>query len=227
MKDTKRKRWYSIFHSSKLIPDDYASDKDNIISKYNDIGYRDAKIIKDSVYKSKVPNRMDIEISLVEGNRYYFGNITWIGNSKYPSKLLSNILGIKKGDVYNASLLNERLTMNPNGTDIQSLYMDNGYLFFQVTPVEVNVHNDTIDMEMRIYEGTQARVNNVTVSGNDKTSDKVIFRALRTLPGDLFNRSDVIRTQRELGQLGYFDPEKMNINPVPHPRTERWILIME
>lgn len=217
MSDTHRKRWYSIFHTSKLIPDDYASDKDKVIAKYNNIGYRDAKIAKDTIYKSAVPNRVSIEITINEGHRYYFGAITWIGNSKYPSKMLSNILGIKKGDVYNSELLNQRLTMNPNGTDVSSLYMDNGYLFFQVNPVEINVHNDTIDLEMRIYEGTQARINNVTVTGNDKTSDKVIMRQLRTLPGDLFRRSDVIRTQRELGQLGYFDPEKMTVNPVPHP----------
>jgi len=217
MDDTHRKRWYSIFHTSKLIPDDYASDKEKIIAKYNNIGYRDAKIVKDSIYKSAVPNRVSIEITINEGHRYYFGDITWVGNSKYSSKMLANILGIKKGDVYNSSLLNERLTMNPNGTDVSSLYMDNGYLFFQVNPVEINVHNDTIDLEMRIYEGSQARINNVTVTGNDKTSDKVIMRQLRTLPGDLFRRSDVIRTQRELGQLGYFDPEKMTVNPVPHP----------
>lgn len=217
MKDTKRKRFYSIFHSSKLIPDDYAADKDKIIEKYNAKGYRDAKIVKDTIYKSEVPNRVAIDITLNEGHRYYFGNITWVGNSKYSSKMLTNILAIKKGDIYNGTLLNERLTMNPNGTDISSLYMDNGYLFFQVNPVEVNVHNDTIDMEMRIYEGTQARVNNVTVTGNDKTSDKVIMRQLRTLPGELFRRSDIIRTQRELGALGYFDPEKISINPIPHP----------
>ncbi len=217
MKDTKRKRLTSIFHSSKLIADDYAADKDKVIEKYNSKGFRDAKIVRDTVYKSDVPNRVAIEIWLDEGNRYYFGNITWMGNTKYPSKVLSNILGIKKGDIYNASLLNERLTMNPNGTDVSSLYMDNGYLFFQVNPVEINVHNDTIDLEMRIYEGNQARINNVTVTGNDKTSDKVIMRQLRTLPGELFRRSDVIRTQRELGALGYFDPEKMSITPVPHP----------
>lgn len=217
MSDTHRKRWYSIFHSSKLIPDNYASDKDKIIAKYNSVGYRDAKIVKDTIYKSSVPNRVTIEITVNEGNRYYFGNITWVGNTKYSSKMLSNILGIKKGDVYNSDLMNTRLTMNPNGTDVSSLYMDNGYLFFQVNPVEVNVHNDTIDLEMRIYEGPQARINNVTVTGNDKTTDKVIMRQIRTLPGDLFRRSDVIRTQRELGQLGYFDPEKMTVNPVPHP----------
>ncbi|HXB13995.1 MAG TPA: POTRA domain-containing protein, partial [Bacteroidia bacterium] len=218
MKETKRKRWFNIFHGSKLVADDYADDKQKIIEKYNSKGYRDARIVKDTVYKNPVkPNRINIEITINEGKRYYFGNINWVGNAKYPSKLLSLVLGIKKGDVYNSSLLNQRLFANPNGSDISSLYMDNGYLFFQVTPVEVNVHNDTIDMEMHIYEGNQARVNNVTITGNDKTNDKIIMRQIRTQPGDLFRRSDVIRTQRELSQLGYFDPEKMSVTPTPHP----------
>jgi len=217
MKNTKRKRWYTIFHGSKLLADDYADDKQKIIEKYNSKGYRDAKITKDTIYNSPIPNRVNIEITIDEGKRYYFGNISWVGNSKYPSKLLSDIFGIKKGDVYNSTLLNERLFMNPNGSDVSSLYMDNGYLFFQVTPEEIKVHNDTIDLEMHIYEGNQARVNNVTVTGNDKTNDKIIMRQIRTLPGDLFKRSDVIRTQRELSQLGYFDPEKMSVTPTPNP----------
>jgi len=217
MKNTKEKRLYTIFHGSKLIADDYAEDKQKIIEKYNSKGYRDARIVKDTIYKSIVPNRINIEITVSEGHRYYFGKISWVGNSKYSSKILSEVLGIKGGDVYNSSLLNQRLFMNPNGSDVSSLYMDNGYLFFQVTPVEVNVHSDTIDLEMHIYEGNQARINNVTVTGNDKTNDKIIMRQIRTLPGDLFRRSDVIRTQRELSQLGYFDPEKMTVTPTPNP----------
>ncbi|MGP8217010.1 MAG: outer membrane protein assembly factor BamA [Bacteroidia bacterium] len=216
MKNTKRKSLMSIFKPSKLIPDDYADDKQKIVEKYNSKGYRDARIVKDTIYPS-IPKRIKIEIWVNEGHRYYFGNITWIGNSKYNAKTLSAILNINKGDPYNSSLLNERLFSNPNGNDISSLYMDNGYLFFQVTPVETYVHNDTIDMEMHIYEGNQARVNNVTVTGNDKTNDKIIMRQIRTQPGDLFRRSDVMRTQRELSQLGYFDPEKMNVTPTPHP----------
>lgn len=219
MKNTKQKRWYNIFHSSKLVTDDYADDKQKIIEKYNSKGYRDAHVVKDSIYKSTVPNRINIDITVDEGARYYFGNITWIGNAKYNSKILTEVLGIKKGDVYNSTLLNERLYMNPNGSDVSSLYMDNGYLFFQVTPEEVRVHNDTIDLEMHIYEGNQARVNNVTVNGNDKTNDKIIMRQIRTLPGDLFNRSDIVRTQRELSQLGYFDPEKMSVTPTPNPEN--------
>jgi outer membrane protein insertion porin family len=216
MKETKRKSIMSIFKPSKLIPDDYADDKAKIIAKYNSKGYRDARIVSDTIYKSQ-PARIKIEITINEGHQYYFGNITWIGNSKYSTKILSSILNIKKGDVYNSSLLNEHLNANPNGNDVMSVYMDNGYLFFSVTPVETYVHNDTIDMEMHIYEGPQAIVNNVTVTGNDKTNDKIIMRQIRTQPGDLFRRSDVIRTQRELSQLGYFDPEKMNITPTPNP----------
>ncbi len=220
MKETKEKRLYNIFHSSKLIPDDYRDDKQKIIAKYNAKGYRDAKIVKDTIYKNPVvPNRINIEITLSEGSKYYFGNISWIGNAKYSAKVLSNILGIKKGDVYNSELLNQRLTLNPTGIDVSSLYMDNGYLFFQVTPVEVDVHNDTIDLEIHVTEGSQARVNNVTVTGNDKTNDKIIYRQIRTQPGDLFRRSDVMRTERELAQLGYFDPEKMNVVPTPNPEN--------
>ena len=217
MKETKRQQFiYSIFKSSKLIQDDYADDKQKIIEKYNSKGFRDARIVKDSIYKSQ-PDRIKIEIWINEGHRYYFGNITWTGNTQYKSRQLAAVLNIKKGDIYNSTLLNERLFSNPNGNDVSSLYMDNGYLFFQITPVETFVHNDTIDMEMHIYEGNQARVNNVTVNGNDKTNDKIIMRQIRTQPGDLFRKSDVIRTQRELSQLGYFDPEKMGVVPTPHP----------
>ncbi|HVA98247.1 MAG TPA: POTRA domain-containing protein, partial [Bacteroidia bacterium] len=215
MKDTKQKRWYNVFNSSKYLVDNLKKDEGNIIDAYNAIGYRDAKIVKDSVYKVG-ENLVNIVININEGGKYYFRNITWIGNSKYSDKTLSSVLGIKKGDVYNQSLLNDRLTMNPNGTDVSSLYMDNGYLFFQVTPVEVNVQNDSIDLEMHIYEGKQAIVNKVTVTGNTKTNDRVIYREIRTKPGQLFRRSDVMRTQRELAQLGFFDPEKMTVTPIPH-----------
>lgn len=217
MKETKRKNFiYNIFKPSKMIPDDYADDKQKLIEKYNSKGYRDARVVKDSIY-TVAPGLINVEIWLNEGHRYYFGDIKWIGNSKYTTRTLNAVLNIKKGDVYNSELLNEHLNANPNGNDIMSLYMDNGYLFFSVTPVETYVHNDTIDMEMHIYEGSQAIVNNVTVTGNDKTNDKIIMRQIRTQPGDLFRRSDVIRTQRELSQLGYFDPEKMNVTPTPDP----------
>src|SRR5688572_8420195 len=214
MKETKRKRWWDVFHSGKFLEGEYENDKDAILAEYLEKGYRDAKIVKDSIYRIS-PTRMAIDIKIDEGKKYYFRNITWVGNSKYASKDLNKVLAIKKGDVYNQAVLESRLYMNPNGTDISSLYMDDGYLFFSVTPVEVKVENDSIDLEIRIVEGKQATINKVTVVGNTKTNDKVILRELHTHPGQLFRRSDIIRSQRELAQLGYFDPEKMQVNPTP------------
>ncbi|HEU4716870.1 MAG TPA: outer membrane protein assembly factor BamA [Bacteroidia bacterium] len=218
MKDTKQKRWYNIFKSSKYLEDNYEKDKDKVLAKYRKKGYRDARIVSDSVITVS-PNRVMIKMNIDEGQVYYFGNITWVGNTKYSSTILNDRLGIKPGDVYNQELLESRLYMSQNGNDISSLYMDDGYLFFQVNPVETNVHGDSIDFEMRIYEGRQATIRNVTVVGNTKTNDKVILREIRTRPGQLFRRSDVIRSQRELASLGYFDPEKIQINPKPDPYT--------
>jgi len=216
LKDTKEKKWYKIFTGAKFMQSKYEADKSKLLAKYNDKGYRDAAIVFDTVYRTG-PRSMEIKLKIDEGNRYYFRNITWIGNTKHTSAELNNILGIKKGDVYNQTALDERLYMNQTGRDVSSLYMDDGYLFFSVTPVEVNVENDSIDLEMRIYEGKQARINKVTVSGNTKTNDRVIMREVRTKPGQLFSRSDIIRTQRELAQLGYFDQEKLGVNPKPNP----------
>ncbi len=216
LKDTKEKKWYKIFTGAKFMQSKYDADKSKLLAKYNDKGYRDAAIVSDTVYRTG-PRSMEIKLKIHEGNRYYFRNITWIGNTKHTSAELNNILGIKKGDVYNQTALDERLYMNQTGRDVSSLYMDDGYLFFSVTPVEVNVENDSIDLEMRIYEGKQARINKVTVSGNTKTNDRVIMREVRTKPGQLFSRSDIIRTQRELAQLGYFDQEKLGVNPKPNP----------
>jgi outer membrane protein insertion porin family len=217
MKDTKMYHWYNIFTTSKFLEDKYRDDKQNIIAKYLDIGYRDAKIVYDTVYKYS-EDMVKIYIRIDEGNQYHFRNINFVGNTKYRSSYLDSILAIKKGDVYNQSELEKRISLNPNGKDITSLYMDDGYLFFQVTPVEVAVENDSIDLEIRIYEGKQARINKVTVTGNTKTNDRVVMREIRTRPGQLFNRSDIIRTQRELAQLGYFDPEKLGVNPKPNPQ---------
>lgn len=216
MKETKEKRWYKIFTGAKFLEDEYQADLLKIIEKYNDKGYRDAQIVKDTVY-SMGENALVIRIKIDEGNQYFFRNITWIGNTKHSSQELSNILGIKKGDVFDQSVLDQRLYMNQNGRDVSSLYMDDGYLFFSVTPVEINVQNDSIDIEMRIYEGRQARINKITVTGNTKTNDRVIMREIRTKPGQLFSRSDIIRTQRELSQLGYFNQEKLGVNPKPNP----------
>lgn len=216
MKETKEKKWYKIFTSSKFIDDKYQEDKVKIVSKYIDKGYRDARIISDSVSKFS-EDRVNIHIKIHEGSQYYFRNITWLGNTKHTSLELNSILGIKKGDVYDQLVLDQRLFMNQNGRDVSSLYMDDGYLFFSITPVEINVEADSIDIEMRIYEGKQARINKVSVSGNVKTNDRVIMREIRTKPGQLFSRALIIRTQRELAQLGYFDQEKLGVNPIPNP----------
>ena len=203
-----------IFKGSKFIETDYKDDLNKIVAKYNKEGYRDAHIISDSIYKMDNKN-IGIDITLEEGDKYYFRNIKWVGNTIYKSRFLSTVLGIKKGDVYNKDLLETNLNYNPNGLDVSSLYMDNGYLFFNATPVEVSVKNDSIDMEIRIHEGKQARIDKVTVKGNTKTHDHVVIRELRTRPGQLFSRSDIIRSTRELANLKYFNAE--TINPGVHP----------
>lgn len=205
-----------IFKQSKFMEENYEKDRESIIEKYNDKGYRDAKIVQDSVYKTS-DHTIGISITVNEGKKYYFRNITWVGNTKYSAKTLSEILGIEKGDVYSQAKLDKRLYMNPDGRDVSSLYMDDGYLFFQLTPVETTVSDDSIDLEIRIYEGQQATINKIMITGNTKTNDHVIVREIRTKPGQLFSRADIIRTQRELAQLGYFDQEKLNVTPHPNP----------
>lgn len=216
LKETKEKHVYNIFSSSKFNRENFEKDKLKIIEKYNALGHRDARIVKDTVYKFD-EKTINLEITIDEGKKYFFRHITWIGNGKHTTADLAAILNIKKGDVFDQSVLESRLFMNPNGRDVSSLYMDDGYLFFQVTPVEVLVENDSIDLEIRVYEGKQATINKVTVVGNTKTNDKVIMREVRTQPGQLFSRADIIRTQRELAQLGYFDQEKLGVNPKPNP----------
>jgi outer membrane protein insertion porin family len=216
MKETKRKRWWNPFNSGKLNEGEFEKDKIAIIDKYKDRGYRDARIVKDSVYRIS-KNRFGIDIYIDEGRKYYFRHITWVGNAKYTSAQLTKALGIKRGDIYNQSTLDSRLYMNASGTDVSSLYLDDGYLFFNINPVETQVEGDSIDMEIRIVEGKQATINKVTVVGNTKTNDRVIIRELHTRPGQLFRRSDIMRSQRELAQLGYFDPEKFQVNPIPNP----------
>ncbi|MAZ93821.1 MAG: outer membrane protein assembly factor BamA [Lentimicrobiaceae bacterium] len=206
----------NLFKGSKYIKSNYKEDLNNIIAKYNKKGYRDAQIVKDSVYIIDNEN-IGIDIYIDEGSKYYFRNITWVGNKVYNSLFLSSVLGILPGDVYNLELLETNLNYNPSGFDVSSLYMNNGYLFFNATPVETYVGNDSIDLEIRIFEGKQARIRNVSVKGNTKTNDHVVIRELRTRPGQLFSREDVIRTTRELANLRYFDPESItpNINPDP------------
>ena len=203
-------------NSAKFNEKKYNEDKLHILDYYNSLGFRDAVIVDDTTYNDK--GNLDVAIKVNEGHQYYFGNITWKGNTKYSDSLLSLFLGIKKGDIYNAETLNKKLGKIPSaeGGDISSLYEDDGYLFFRIDPVETAVYNDTIDHEIRIVEGPQATIGRVDITGNDKTKDYVIRRELRTIPGEKFSRADIIRTQRELSQLGYFNPEKISPLIVPN-----------
>jgi len=205
----------NILKSSKFVEADYETDKEAIITAYNKEGFRDARIISDSIgYKN---GDMIIHIDIEEGRRYYVRNVNWIGNSKYKTEDLNKILDMKRGDVYNREKIDMAMNYNPTGMDISTLYQDNGYLFFNITPVETSIDGDSVDLEFRIYEGKQAVISKVTITGNTKTSDHVILREIRTKPGQLFSRSDVIRTQQDLGALGYFNPQAMNVVPKPNP----------
>ena len=203
--------------SPKFDQKKYTEDKESLLDYYNSLGFRDATIEKDTVYSTGKGN-LNIEIKLNEGKKYYFGNITWRGNTKYSDSVLSNILAIKKGDIYNQELLNKKLGKNssPDGLDISGLYQDDGYLFFRTDPVETAVYNDTIDFEIRLIEGPQATIKNVRITGNDRTKEYVIRREIRTIPGEKFSRQLLIRSVRELAQLNYFNQEKITPNPVPN-----------
>ncbi|MCO6486300.1 MAG: outer membrane protein assembly factor BamA [Saprospiraceae bacterium] len=209
MKDTKH-RW-KIFTASKLIRSKYEDDKKNIIQYYNTLGYRDARITRDSVWRDH-NGRVRIHMDIQEGNVYYFRDIAWRGNYIYDAEALSRVLQIEKGDVYNEELLRSRLSFSMDGRDVSSLYMDDGYLFFQANPVEVAIDGDSIDLEIRIYEGPQATIDRVVINGNDRTHEHVIRRELRTVPGAKFSRSDIIRSQRQIINLGYFNQENLGIN---------------
>ncbi|PZR21556.1 MAG: outer membrane protein assembly factor [Citrobacter freundii] len=209
---------FKLFSSAKFNPTKYEEDKEKLVKYYNSLGYRDATIVEDTLVTDTANARLYVNIRVNEGRKYYFGNITWKGNAKYPDSLLNVILGIHKGDIYNVDILNRRLgkEMSQDGGDISGYYQDDGYLFFRVEPVETAVYNDTIDHEIRITEGPQARIKNVTIAGNERTKDHVIRRELRTMPGELFRRSDLIRSQRELANLNYFNQETINPGVVPN-----------
>lgn len=217
MKDTKQKAVWRIFKRSKFTESAYDRDKKAMLDKLNSIGLRDAAITFDTVYLKSTKNLI-INITVDEGNKYYFGDISWIGNTKFRSSFLDTVLGVKNGDVYDKPLLESRLFMSQDGRDISSLYMDRGYLFFQIIPVETNVVDNHINYQMRIIEGKEARVRDIIIKGNTKTNEYVIRREIRTKPGDLFNRNDIIRTQRELAQLGYFNEQAFQVNPIPNPQ---------
>lgn len=205
-----------IFKSSRFDEDNFEKDKNLVIDKYNAKGYRDAKIVKDSVYVIDDKN-IGIALKISEGDKYYFGDISWVGNTKYDTATLNKVLGIRTGDVYNQEILDKNTNYNEDGYDVSSLYMDDGYLFFRIEPVEVRVENDTIDIEMRMFEGDQATIKHVTVKGNTKTNDNIVIREMYTKPGQLFSRSDIIRTTRELASLQYFNAETLQPDIKPDP----------
>lgn len=216
MKSTKERTWWRFYKPSKYLADEFKSDQKAIISMYNNEGYRNARIISDSLYRTK-DGLVGLIVELDEGKPFRFGNITFTGNTMYRTTQLDSILGIHKGDVYSLAHLETRVFMDPKGMDLSSLYQDDGYLTFRAMPIEKRVENDTIDIEIRMMEGLQFRIGKILVEGNSKTNDHVIYREIRTRPGDLFNRTDIIRTQRELSQLNYFNPEAFGINPIQHP----------
>lgn len=224
MKNTKEKKWHRIFKSSKFIEEEYLEDKAKIIAKYNKEGFRNARIVRDSVYMIN-PERVVVFMKIEEDRKFYFRNITFAGNTKYSNAALDSVLNIQKGDVYNLELLSQRLEFNQNGRDVSSLYTDDGYLSYFAYPVETLVQPDSIDIEIRIYEGNQFRIGRISVTGNTKTNDHVIFREIRTRPGDLFNRSDVIRTQRELAALNYFDAQAFDVRM--NPREDKGVVDLQ
>lgn len=218
--------WKKVFwKKSRFMENDFREDLENIISYYNEEGYRDARIVMDTVWdtpasetKKSDQDRLKVKVVLHEGQKFYFRNITFSGNTVYSDDVLRRSLRISKGDPYNKRLLEENLTYNPSGTDITSLYMDNGYLFFRATPVEVAVDNDSIDIEIRIVEDKQARIRNVSIEGNTITNDKVIMRELHTRPGDLFSREAMMRSYRELLNLRFFEEQSVRPEPRPNPK---------
>ena len=208
MKKTKSNKIYNFFSSKKFNEEEYFNDKKNVISAFNEEGFRDARLVRDSIYYVE-PNRLGIDLVFDEGDRYYFGDINWTGNSVYSSDALNSVLAISKGDIYDVVTMEHRLYGGgkQNEYDITKLYRDNGYLFFNVTPVETNIQNDTVDVELRISEGKQATLNNIIINGNDLTNEKVVRRQIFTRPGYLFSQTDFERSIREIASLGQFDPE--------------------
>ena len=231
LKNTKKKRLGRFWKKSKFIKKDYKEDLDLLVDTYAENGFRDARVLSDSVIKID-DNNIQLNVKVEEGNKYYFGDIDFVGNTVYTDRQLSQILGIKKGATYNGVLLRERIADNskPDPNDVTSAYQNNGYLFSTINPVEVSAAKDTINFEIRIIEGKETFLDHVTVNGNDKTNDHVVFRELRTRPGQKYNKSDIIRSIRELGQLGFFDaeqitPDVLNANPNEGTVDLAWNLV--
>ena len=203
----------NLFKQKKFVMSDFEDDLNRIIKKYNDLGYRDAKIVSDSVVQYD-ESKVDVFITVEEGQKYYISDISWVGNTIYPTETLSDILGVYPGDVYNQTLLEKRILEDDDA--VSNLYLDQGYLFSQIVPIEENIHGDSIAIQMRVIEGPQARINRVIINGNDRLYEKVIRRELRVKPGELFSKSDLMRSAREIAQTGHFNPENMDIRPQPN-----------
>ncbi|WP_316744426.1 outer membrane protein assembly factor BamA [Pedobacter antarcticus] len=217
LKKTKQRAFYKIFGPGKYSQEKFKEDKEKLIAKMQDKGYRDAVILRDSVYRNS-DKTVGIDIDIYEGPKYYVGNITWAGNAKYATKDLTKVLGIEKGDIFSEEKLGVKLHGNgAESEDVSSIYLNDGYLTFNVEPVQTKIYNDTVDLEIRIYEGPQYTNNRITVKGNTITNDRVVLRQVRTRPGDKFSKEQLIRTVRDIGQLGNFDESKTVPTPKPNP----------
>ncbi|MBB2147211.1 outer membrane protein assembly factor BamA [Pedobacter sp. LMG 31464] len=216
LKKTKQQAFYKVFGSGKFNKEKYEEDKIKLVAKMQEKGYRDAAILKDSIYKYN-DKSIGIKLDMYEGPKYYFGNITWVGNAKYVTPYLEKVLGIEKGELFSEEKLEKKLRGSANGDDVSSVYLNDGYLTFNIDPVQTKIHNDTVDVEMRIYEGPQYTNNKITIEGNTITNDRVVLREIRTKPGEKFSKEQLVRTVREIGALGNFDEAKTNPVPKPNP----------
>jgi len=216
LKKTKQQAFYKVFGSGKFSKEKYEEDKLKLVAKMQEKGYRDAAILKDSIYPYS-DKAIGIKLDVYEGPKYYFGNVTWVGNAKYRTSDLEKIFGIEKGEIFSEEKLEAKLRGSAAGDDVSSLYLNDGYLTFNIDPVQTRIHNDTVDLEMRIYEGPQYTNNKISVVGNTITNDRVVIRNLYTRPGEKFSKADLVRSVREIGQLGNFDESKTNPMPKPNP----------
>ncbi|RZK56181.1 MAG: outer membrane protein assembly factor BamA [Pedobacter sp.] len=216
LKKTKQRAFYKVFGSGKFNKEKYEEDKLALVAKMQEKGYRDATILKDSIYKYN-DKTVGIKIDVYEGPKYYFGNVSWVGNAKYSTEYLERVFGIEKGELFSEEKLEKKLRGSANGDDVSSVYLNDGYLTFNIDPVQTKIYGDTVDVEMRIYEGPQYTNNKITVVGNTITNDRVVLREIRTKPGDKFSKELLVRTVREIGALGNFDESKTNPIPKPNP----------
>ena len=213
LKKVGQRAFYKVFGPGKFVQDKYDESKLSLVEKMREKGYKDAEIVSDTI-KRHDDKSVNLHLKLHEGRKYFFGNITWVGNAKYPTNVLSAILGVNKGDVYSDQRLSKKLNGGPGGDDVSSLYMNDGYLTFNIDPVQTKIYGDTIDLELRIFEGPQYTINRVIVKGNESTNDRVLLREIRSRPGQKFSKEAIIRSVREIAQLGNFDDQKTEPKPV-------------